>query len=214
MNAYISTDLNMVKALDPERHRIELAREEFLSKGGAIEVLQGPSFVPPPVRHEPLPRVIVVKDTTPKPPNAAATRQKTRRQRESAERALVRVQERVEQTDRARKLAETMTYAQAQEATGISRKLLTTLAKEGGFSFKNAAYRGFGNLLPNTIDHARDENDAKRINALAKEGLSRTQTMNQIGMSFHRFNRLLAKFNIDYPKRKAGPHPAFFANPQ
>ncbi|WP_213941229.1 hypothetical protein [Pseudomonas sp. dw_612] len=214
MNAYISNDLNMVKALDPERHRIALAREEFLKKGGTIEVLQGPSFIPHPVRHEPLPRVVVVKDTTPKPPTAAAIRQKTKRQRERDERAIERAVEREQQTERARKLAETMTYAQAQEATGLSRKLLTTLAKEGVFRFQNAAYRGLRNLVPVTIDAAQDEKDAERIKSLAEEGLSRTQAMNQIGMCFNRFNRLLTQFNIDYPKRRKGPHPAFFAKQQ
>jgi len=211
MNAYISNDLNMVKALDPDRHALALKMEAFLSKGGTIEVLQGPSFIPPPVRHEPPPRVVVIKDTTPKPPTAAAIRQKTRRQLERDERANAKAVIRAQQTDRARKLAATMTYAQAHEATGISRKLLATLAKEGGFSFQPASHIGLQNLRPTMTDDARDEEDAERIKALAKEGLSRTRAMSQIGMNFTRFNRLLAKFNIDYPKRRAGPHPAFFA---
>jgi hypothetical protein len=214
MNAYISTDLNMVKALDPERHRIELAREEFLSKGGAIEVLQGPSFIPPPMRHDPPPRVLVVKDTTPKLPTAAATRQKTRRQREREERAIEKLAERQQQTDRARKLAETMTYTQAHEATGLSRKLLATLAKEGSFNFQPAAHLSLKNLRPTMADEAQDEIDALRIKELAVTGLSRTQAMNQIGMRFEKFNRLLVKFNIEYPKRRKGPHPAFFAKQQ
>ena len=39
MNAYISTDLNMVKALDPERHTLALQMEAFLSKGGTIQTI-------------------------------------------------------------------------------------------------------------------------------------------------------------------------------
>lgn len=167
MNAYISTDLNMVKALDPERHRIELAREEFLNKGGTIKVLEGPSFIPSPVRHEPTPRIIVVKEATPKPPTASAIRQKTRRQQERDERAVEKVDERNRQTDRARKLAATMSYAQASEVTGLSRKLLTTLAKEGGFSFQSSAHLGTQNLRGGPIDDEQDAKDAERIEALA-----------------------------------------------
>ena len=37
MNAYISTDLNMVKALDPDRHALALKMEEFLSRDGVIQ---------------------------------------------------------------------------------------------------------------------------------------------------------------------------------
>ncbi|MBM6442354.1 hypothetical protein JQF37_01760 [Pseudomonas sp. MIL9] len=36
---YISNDLNMVKALDPDRHALALKMEAFLSKGGTIEVI-------------------------------------------------------------------------------------------------------------------------------------------------------------------------------
>lgn len=39
MNAYISNDLNMVKALDPDRHALALKMEAFLNKGGTIEVI-------------------------------------------------------------------------------------------------------------------------------------------------------------------------------
>lgn len=37
MNAYISTDLNMVKALDPDRHALALKMEEFANHGGVIQ---------------------------------------------------------------------------------------------------------------------------------------------------------------------------------
>jgi hypothetical protein len=214
MSAYISTDLNMVKALDPDRHALALKMEAFLNKGGTIEVLQGPSFVPPPVRHEPPPRPKVVIDTTPKPPTAAAIRQKTRRQKERAEREVERAKERYDLVDRTRKLAETMTYAQAMEATGKSRKVLTAIALEGGFSFQTAAQIGYQNLRAHQADDAQDAKDCERIKAFLEVGLSRTQAMNQMGIRFARFNRLLVKGNIDYPKRKAGPHPAFFAKQQ
>ncbi|MEO8644551.1 hypothetical protein [Pseudomonas sp.] len=37
MSAYISTELNMVKALDPDRHALALKMEEFLSRDGVIQ---------------------------------------------------------------------------------------------------------------------------------------------------------------------------------
>jgi len=214
MNAYISTDLNMVKALDPDRHALALKMEAFLNKGGTIEVLQGPSFVPPPVRHEPPPRAKVVIDTTPKPPTAAAVRQRTKRQQERAERSAERAKERYALVEHTRKLAESMTYAQAMEATGKSRKVLTAIALEGGFSFQTAAQIGYQNLRAHQADDAQDAKDCERIKAFLEVGLSRTQAMNQMGIRFARFNRLLVKGNIDYPKRKAGPHPALFAKQQ
>lgn len=214
MSAYISTDLNMVKALDPDRHALALQMEAFLSKGGTIEVLQGPSFIPPPVRHEPPPRPKVVIDTTPKRPTAAAVRQKTRRQKERAERAVERAKERHDLVEHTRKLAETMTYAQAMEATGKSRKVLTAIALEGGFSFQTAAQIGYQNLRPHVVDEALDAKTAERIKAFKELGLTRNQAREKAGITFPVFIRVLDKFAIDYPKRKAGPHPAFFAKQQ
>jgi len=211
MNAYVSTELSMIQMLDPQRHELALLQEAYFNKGGTIEVLQGPSFKPKDPRHEPPPRVIAVKDAMPKPPTAAAIRQKTKRQQEREERAIEKAAERARQTDLARKLAETMTYAQAAEATGLSRKLLATLASEGGFRFQPSAHIGFKNLIPTAIDDDQDAKDAERIKAFAEIGLSRTQAMNQMGIRFERFNRLLIKFEIYYPKLRKGPHPAFFA---
>lgn len=219
MNAYISNDLNMVKALDPDRHALALQMEAFLNKGGTIEVLQGPSFVPPPVRHEPPPTKKAKPEPVkpaepPKPITAAAARQKTKRQKERDERAIAKAAAREQLIERARKLAETMNYSQAMEATGLSRKMLFTLGKEGGFSFQTSAHIGLQNLQSKTIDEDQDAKDCERIKAFAEIGLSRTQAMLQMGMRFERFNRLLTKFEIPYPKRRAGPHPTFFAKQQ
>jgi hypothetical protein len=216
MSAYVSTELSMIQMLDPKRHELALEVEAFLNKGGTIQELIPFTYVPPPIRHEPPPTVKVVKakpNPEPKPVTAAAARQKTKRQKERDERAIAIAAEREQLIARARKLAETMTYAQAHEATGLSRKLLATLAKEGGFGFQPADHIGFQNLRSNTIDEAQDAKDCERIKAFAEIGLSRTQAMNQMGIRFERFNRLLTKFSIDYPKRHAGPHPAFSPKP-
>lgn len=214
MNAYISNDLNMVKALDPDRHALALQMEAFLSKGGTIEVLQGPSFVPPPVRHEPPP----TKKAKPAPVKAAeAMPQPTKmtlREIEREERAAIAAQARVELIERVKKLAETMSYAQVMDRTGLSRKILYTMAKDHGFSFQPAGYRNGWSANRGVIDEALDAKLAERIKSFLEIGLSRNQAQGQCGITFKTFVRILNKFNIDYPKRRAGPHPAFFAKQQ
>ena len=211
MNAYISSDLNMVKELDPKRHELALLQEDWLEKGGTIEVLAGPSFKPAPVRYEPPPKPKVVVDQTPKPPTAAAIRQKTRRQQERAERSAERAKERADLVDRIRNLAKTMNYSQTMAVTGMSRKALYVIAAEGEFSFQPAAYVGLQNLRRATVDEEKDTKDAERIKAFKEIGLTRNQAMEKAGISFTAFTRILAKFEIDYPKTgRGGPRPAFF----
>lgn len=215
MSAYISNDLNMVKELDPQRHELALLQEAFLNKGGTIEVLRGPSFVPPPARHEPPRRKKTpIKAKPMSEPVSRKVDKLTQRDIEREERAVARARERAELVDRIRTLAETMTYAQAVEATGICLRTLQKIAVEAGFKFQPAVHTGRENLKRYVPDEAKDAKDAERIKALMEEGLSRHQTIVQLGVSFKTFIRLLDKFGIDFPKRKAGPHPAFFPKPQ
>ncbi|MNR29413.1 hypothetical protein D3C85_1468000 [compost metagenome] len=130
---------------------------------------------------------------------------------EREERAKERAKERTELVERIRRLAETMCYAQAILCTGISRRSLQKIAVDGGFTFQPVISKGRANLKVKTIDEAKDAKDAERIRAFMEIGLSRNQAMTQVGLSFKTFARILAKFGIDYPKRRAGPHPAFFA---
>ncbi|KJZ41348.1 hypothetical protein [Pseudomonas fluorescens] len=213
MSTYISTDLNMVKALDPDRHALALQMEAFLNKGGTIEVLQGPSFVPPPVRHEPLPTVKAkpVKQVVADSPYMDKI---TQREIEREERLTTAAKARAALVEQVRKLAETMSYAQTMDRTGLSRKMLFTMSKEHGFSFQPAGYRNGWSSNRGMIDESHDEKLAERIKAFKEVGLSRNQAMGQCGITFKTFNRILIKFAIDYPKRKAGPHPAFFAKQQ
>ncbi|PVZ56522.1 hypothetical protein C9422_18540 [Pseudomonas sp. B1(2018)] len=212
MNAYVSTELSMIQMLDPQRHELALLQEAFLNKGGTIEVLQGPSFRPPPIRHESPPQKKTAKPKS--GPEAAAPvwlDKMAQRDIEREERAKERAKERVELVDRIRKLAETMCYAQAILRTGMSRRSLQKIAVDGGFTFQPVISKGRANLKVKTIDEAKDAKDAERIRAFMEIGLSRNQAMTQVGLSFKTFARILAKFDIDYPKRRAGPHPAFFA---
>lgn len=215
MNAYISNDLNMVKALDPDRHALALQMEAFLNKGGTIEVLQGPSFKAPPVRNEPPPTVkakpakIEVKHDTVR----TQLDKLTMRDIEREERRVIAVKAREELVKSVKKLAKTMSYAEAIERTGLTRKMLYTMAKEHGFSFQPAGYRNGWSANRGAIDEALDAKLAERIKSFLEIGLSRNQAQGQCGITFKTFVRILDKFNIDYPKRTKGPHPAFFAKP-
>ena len=210
MNAYISNDLNMVKELDPQRHALALKMEEFLSHGGTIEVLRGPTFVPPPVRHEP-PQTKKSKPVNRTVPETAYIDKITQRDIDREERNAQRAKDKAELMERIRKLAVTMTYAQAVEATGMPRRSLERIAVEGGFKFKPAIVNSRQPHLRGAASEEKHAKDAERIKAFKEIGLSRNQAINQLGVTFKTFNMLLAKFNIDYPKRRAGPHPAFFA---
>lgn len=213
MSAYISTDLNMVKELDPQRHELALQMAEFLEKGGTIEVLQGPSFMPPPIRHDPPPKAKA--KLAPKVVSDSPYMDKiTQREIEREERVTAAAEARKKLTMQVAKLAETMSYAQVMERTGLSRRMLYVMANEHGFKYQPANYRASGNDNRGVIDEAYDTRTAERIKAFKEIGLSRTQAMGQCGVTFSTFNRILIKFAIDYPKRKAGPHPAFFAKQQ
>jgi len=213
MISYISNDLNMVKELDPQRHELALQMEAFLEKGGTIEVLQGPSFVPPPVRHDP-PPTVKAKPVNRAIPETAYIDKITQRDIDREERNAQRAKDKAELMERIRKLAETMTYAQAVEATGMPRRSLERIAVEGGFKFKPAIVNSRQPHLRGAASEEKHAKDAERIKAFKEIGLSRNQAINQLGVTFKTFNMLLAKFNIDYPKRRAGPNPAFFAKQQ
>ena len=200
MNAHISNDLNMVKQLDPKRHELALLQAAWLEKGGTIEVLAGPSFKPPPERHEPPPR----KKTTKArriPPEPTYLDRMAQRDIEREERNARKEQAKVELLESVRALAETLTYAQAECKTGLARRTLQRLAVEGGFKFRPA----INSRRPQRTSEADDLRNAERIKAFKEIGVSRYQAMSQIGVTFKTFNRLLDKFDIDYPKVRKGP---------
>lgn len=209
----ISAELSMIQMLNPIRNSLASDVEAFLKKGGAIEVLEDPSFQPPPERHEPPQRI---KSKPAKRESAAKVYidKITQRDIEREERAEQRVKEKAERIEYIRSLAETMTYASAILRTGLARRTLQTIATENGFKFQPADHQGRSNLQIKTIDEAKDIQDAERIRSFMEIGLSRHQAMSKVGLTYKTFVRILNKFEIDYPKRKAGPHPAFFEKKQ
>lgn len=212
MNAYISSDLNMVRELDPKRHELALLQAQWLEKGGTIEVLAGPSFKPAPVRYEPPP---TPKAARPVHKPAATDTQYmdkiTQRDIEREERVAQRAKEKAERIERIRKLSETMTYAQAVDQTGLTKRQLQRLAIENGFYFQGA--ENGKNPRKARLTDEQAAKYAERLKSFKEVGLTRNQAMSQLGVTFKTFNSLLDRFGIDYPKATKGPHPAFFPKP-
>lgn len=211
MNAYISSDLNMVRELDPKRHELALLQAQWLEKGGTIAVLAGPSFEPPPKRHEPPPRKKVAQPAQKEPTKQKFVDKLAQRDIEREEQAAIREKIRAERVEQIRKLAETMTYAEAVLRTGIHLRELRRIAQKGGFSFQPSA--NLRNKGGNIVDEERDEKDAEMIKEMLARGFTRNQAKESIQASHKKFERLLEKFGINYPKSSRGPQPAFFPKP-
>jgi hypothetical protein len=211
MSAYISNDLNMVRELDPQRHELALLQEAYLGKGGTIEVLEGPSFRPPPARHEPPPRKKMPKPV-PKAETTVWLDKMAQRDIEREERIAQRAKDKADLIELIRNLAANMTQAEAMAHTGMDRRKLHSIAKQNGFSFKKSSYAPTSNLRPWVPDEARDAKNAERIKAFKELGLTRNQATEKLGVNYRAFSRLLGKFEIDYPKTgRGGPRPAFIA---
>ncbi|MBV4553098.1 hypothetical protein HU742_018290 [Pseudomonas sp. SWRI102] len=204
----ISTELSMIHMLNPHRHKLALLQEAFLSKGGTIEVLEGPAFKPPPPRHEPPPTVKKAKPKKVEPPRQKWIDKMAQRDIEREERALKREQDRADKLEYVRHLAQTMTYAQAVLRTGFPLRELTRLAAKGGFKFQPA--KAQANKGGKIFDEERDARNAEMIRDFKARGFTRNQARESIQSTYKNFDRLLEKFGIDYPKSGKGPEPACF----
>ncbi|WP_027921537.1 hypothetical protein [Pseudomonas sp. URMO17WK12:I12] len=208
---YVSAELSAIQMLDPQRHELALLQDAFLNKGGTIEVLQGPSFVPPPIRHEPPPRKKVAKPAKQAVAETPFIDKITLRDIEREERVAQRAKDKAELIERIRKLAVDMTQGEAMAHTGLDRRKLHSIAKENGFSFKKSSYVPTSNLRPWIPDEAKEAKNAERIKAFKELGLTRNQATEKLGVNYRAFSRLLEKFGIDYPKTaRGGVRPAFF----
>lgn len=162
------------------------------------------------VRYEPPPTMKKPKPVQAKPePKPVFVDKMTLREKERAERQAMATKERAELVESIKALAKTMTYAEVIERTGLSRKKLYLMATRHGFTFKPAEYRNGADKRRGLIDDVHDIKTAERIKAFKEIGLSRTQAVGSIGITYKTFNRILVKFGIDYPKRTKGPAPAF-----
>ncbi|OPK06704.1 hypothetical protein BZ164_01030 [Pseudomonas veronii] len=207
----ISNHLSMVEALRPASNELAHNIEAFLSKGGTIQVLEGPNFRPPPVRHHPEPKPRKKKAAVCIAEPVKFLDKMALRDIERDERKVMREKAKADELEYIRGLAETMTYTQAILRTGMHIRSLQRLAQLGGFKFQPADTRGKKDLR--FVDEERDARNATLIRELLARGFSRNQARESIQTNRKNFERLLAKFDIDYPKATKGPAPAFFAKP-
>ncbi|WDY60360.1 hypothetical protein [Pseudomonas sp. PSKL.D1] len=156
---------------------LEAAQAAFLASGGSIIVLEGFQYVP----HRPHRDIEQVRAIQPKPLGLKA-------------------QKRQEQLAELRKLAKTMTYAEAMRHTGLAQTTLYRAAMEGCFCFRPDPNRGRGEKNRVYADPEADKVLAAQVVELRDAGLNRTQAKIKLGISDRKFCRIIDLFGVDYPK--------------
>lgn len=171
MNAYISSDINMVKELDPARSEIALKMDAFLEKGGAIQVL--PFWVTP---GEPI------------KPNTITPNFQSRAVKDETDQQAARI----------RTLAKTMCQNDICEAEGISRGMLRGIGRRYAIKFpiKSKNY-----IAPNKYPAAQEASLILKIKECIENGISRNQCSINLGISSKLLYRLIDDYQIDYPKQ-------------
>ncbi len=197
----ISHELSMIQLNDPLRAELASHVEAFLSVGGTIQELVPFTYAPPPIRHEPPAKKKAKSASKPKP--TLKVDKLTQRDIDRERRAIERAAAKEAEEEHIRKLAETMTMAQAILRVGMSRRTLIRIAEKGGFKFQPATIAE--KPKSHKIDEAKDTSNAERIRAFKEIGLTRNQAREKIGITYTSFIRLLEKFDIDYPKAFSRP---------
>lgn len=172
MSAYISTDLNMVKELDPQRHELALLQEAYLNKGGTIEVL--PFWVPP---GEP-------NKSNTMTPNFQSSAVKDATDQQAA---------------RIREMAKTMNQAEICEVEGILRGVLRGIGRRYGIEFTVGPKNAYA---PNKATPEAEALWVIQIKACMAKGINRSQCAKALSISTTLLGRLIRDYDIDYPKMK------------
>jgi hypothetical protein len=79
---------------------------------------------------------------------------------------------------------------------GISQDRITKVCKLSGIQLRNGAGRNPGSRQLNPVE---DKVLVERINALAQIGLGKLKVRNQIGIGWHRMDRLVNTYRIAFP---------------
>lgn len=98
--------------------------------------------------------------------------------------------------DQIRTLSETMTKTEMAKHMGISQDRISKVCKLSGISLRNGAWRNPGSRH---VKPGEDKALVERINALAQIGLSKLKVRNQIGIGWHRMDRLVNTYRIAFP---------------
>ncbi|MGY2258162.1 hypothetical protein [Pseudomonas sp. SDO55104_S430] len=172
MSAYISTELNMVKELDPARHELALKVEEYLSRKGTIEVL--PFWVEPKGSTE----------TRTMTPNFQTPDVKAETDKQAA---------------RIREMAKTMNQREICEAEGILRGVLRGIGRRYGITFAVGAKI---TAPPNKASKEAEEKLVEKIKEAIAQGVNRNQCCKLLTISTTLLRRLIEDYDLDYPKVK------------
>ena len=98
--------------------------------------------------------------------------------------------------DQIRTLSETMTKTEMAQHMGVSQDRITKVCKLSGIQLRNGAGRNPGSRQTNP---AEDKVLVERIKALAQIGLTKLKVRNQIGIGWHRMDRLVNTYRIAFP---------------
>lgn len=171
----------MIGAPIPDQRAAVLAQlnasiDAFFLEGGTVDALPGFEYVP----HRPHRDLEVIRASS-EPP---ADNKVLKRQQQLAE---------------IRKLAKTMTYAEAMAHTGLAQTTLYRASIEGCFCFRPDPNRGKGNKGRKFSNAAKVKALAERIIAFRDLGLSMNQARRHMGISDSQFSRITRDFGIHYP---------------
>lgn len=98
--------------------------------------------------------------------------------------------------DQIRTLGETMSKTEMAKHMGISQDRITKVCKQSGIQLRNGAGRNPGSRQ---VNPAEDKVLIERIQALAQIGLSKLKVRNQIGIGWHKMDRLVNTYRIAFP---------------
>eukprot|EP01133_Synstelium_polycarpum_P009839 gene9839-11498_t len=86
-------------------------------------------------------------------------------------------------------------------ALSLSRRTLYSFAKEYRISFKKPTRGSANDAARSEQAQARDAKYAERIRAFLELGISRRQCCGRLAIGNKAFERIIAAYGIDYPKR-------------
>ena len=98
--------------------------------------------------------------------------------------------------DQIRTLSETMTKTEMAKHMGISQDRISKVCKLSGINLRNGAGHSPGSRYANPIE---DKVLVERIKALAQIGLGKKKVQAQIGIGWHKMDRLVHTYRIAFP---------------
>lgn len=182
----ISLEISMVQYNSLQSAILNAQVDEFLRHGGVIESA-------PPLECKPRPVAKYIEAP-----------QKVARPKEEKKLGRPPRSHPQELIDRIVVMAETMTCVQVAEEVRLSTNQLHCIAYRHGFRFLAGMHGRPRDPQPKApsklVDESQDLICAERIRAYRDLGICRHQTIKRMGIGTGKFYRLIAKYEIDFPK--------------